>query len=567
MIHRTSTEHPLPQKSVMPEAIDPQKASIQTDVLTRIPLPSWRVNLFIFGVPILIALSYALWQIHVSKRTFAIHTTEHSQLVAGVIELQAKSAYMTQDVINEIVETYLGNMARFVAYLHGIEPFSPEELTAFSLESGLSGIRIVEEGKLQVEGPAGWTSVSGICGNVDEKLQHLKHEGLYLFPWRDPKADRCILVGLPAGRIEALQSQISLDYLLSTLGKMPGIRYVRMEPLASLEALPGVSIRETSDLSTAEVRLPMRDQVLVVGSDTRFFLLRIQQIWRDFSIFAGILLTIGVLLSLILHRYQKRLLSRVRAIDRAMAREQQDATLGRSAAAIAHEIRNPLNAMDMGLQRLQMEAPQLEPEQRDLIDTLREAVSRTNGIVSDLKRFAQPLAIEKRPVRLDLLIGNILALYEPILSNHHIQVYPRITCTQPVAGADELLASAVENLVKNALEAQPAGGEIGIEWTRTSADVGLLAIENPGFTLPETEAQKILEPYFSRKARGTGLGLPTTVKIVSAHGGTLWVMPLGGERLRIEIRLPLLPAGHRSVSSQGEDGQGSLDATGQKSTP
>lgn len=503
------------------------------------PLPSWRMTLFLFGVPILIALSYALWQIHVSRQIFTSHLTEHTQTLAGVIELQARSALMTQEVVDEIVETYLGNMAKFVVYLNAVEPFNAGELTEFSRESGLSGIRIADGEKLVVEGPQGWSRTSGLCADTNGRLKHIEPERLYVYPWKEHGTERCILVGLAASRIEALQSQIGVDYLLSTLSRMPGIRYVRMEPRTA-DTAPGISIRDLDVMSVAEVRFPLRERVLVVGSGTEYFLVRIGQIWRDFGIFASILLGIGVLLSLILQRHQKNLLHRVRTLDQAIARQQQDAFLGRSAAAIAHEIRNPLNAIDMGLQRLQLESSHLDPDQRSLIQTLREAVLRTNGIVSDLNRFAQPLTAEKAPIRMDRILAESLTLYEPLLTGRHIIVTTRLSCDKPVAGSADLLACAVENLLKNAIEAQPAGGDIVITWKQIEERSGLLSIENGGFTLPEREAPRIIEPYFSRKARGTGLGLPTTVKIVSAHGGNLEVLPVGEGRLRIDVLLPLM---------------------------
>jgi len=109
---------------------------------------------------------------------------------------------------------------------------------------------------------------------------------------------------------------------------------------------------------------------------------------------------------------------------------------------------------------------------------------------------------------------------------------------EEIAGDRGLLAQVFENLMKNSIEAQPGGGYIKIRITRKKKNVRLL-FENRGFTLPSHEAEKILDPYFTTKIRGTGLGLAMVNKIIHLHGGNISIKVPETGVVRVEIMLPL----------------------------
>ena len=159
-----------------------------------------------------------------------------------------------------------------------------------------------------------------------------------------------------------------------------------------------------------------------MGLDAAPFYRRIGRLWREFVIFGAALAGFGVFFSWLLYRYQNAHMAQVRGLDRKLARQREDAALGRAAAAITHEIRNPLNAIQMGLQRLGLEAENLDEEQQGLIRSMLEAVRRTDGIVADLKRFASPFAPRKRSVVLAEILENILALYRPTCAERGISL-------------------------------------------------------------------------------------------------------------------------------------------------
>jgi signal transduction histidine kinase len=245
----------------------------------------------------------------------------------------------------------------------------------------------------------------------------------------------------------------------------------------------------------------------------------------------------GMLLSYLLYRQQALHIDAIRTYERKMSEQRQDAALGRTAASIAHEIRNPLNSLSMGLQRLHIEGNELNHEHRNFIEIMLDAVHRANSIVTGLLHYASPQYSNPQKVRLDALIENIVPLYQARCAQKRIELKTLITCRDPIKGDPGLLTQVIENLVKNAVEAQPNGGFLKIEIMRTDSNV-VMAMTNGGFSLPPEQADRITEPYFTTKPSGTGLGLAIARRIITEHGGQLTVNPLPGNTITIKINLP-----------------------------
>ena len=143
---------------------------------TKRQFPFWITNIFIFGILFTVVVTYFLWQIDQAKRAFLGHVKQHTQMVAGVIQLNVRGAVFSQEVAEEILQTFLGNTARFVDYLDGIEPFAPEEITAFADETNLAGIRIHKGNGEIVEGPPKWYPDKSSNYNEAPQFKHLEEE-------------------------------------------------------------------------------------------------------------------------------------------------------------------------------------------------------------------------------------------------------------------------------------------------------------------------------------------------------------------------------------------------------
>lgn len=516
-------------------------------------VPTWKGNLLVFGLLVAVVLAYLYWQVGQAQSAFLRHARVHAGIIAGVIESNADSAVLGQEVVEEIIRTFLGNMARFVLYLDDVEPFSPNELAAFAEEAGLAGIRILKQGGRFTEGPQGWLGATDVfCEDEIPSLQHLADAHLYGLALRPDGGTRCVVVGIAAGRIEALEERIGLPRLLKTVSRIAGISYLRIEPKrpeASEENGKEMGLLEGPDGTVAEARFPMKDGDLVVGIDARQLAWRIARLRQEFMVFAALLAATGLLLSWLLYRLQSAYLGHMRSAERELARQREDAALGRAAASIAHEIRNPLNAISMGLQRLSIEARDPDENQRELIETMRHAVHRTNAIVTDIRRFARPLAPRRVPIRLDEITGEILQLYRGSCEARSVRIEFTAGFRQAVALDPDMMSQAIENLIKNAVEAPGEGGFVRIEIR--SVDGWLeLSIENSGFTVPEGGTDQILEPYFTTKTRGTGLGLSIAQRIAASHGGRVTVQHLGMGVLRTRLRVPL--GGEVNRKEEGE---------------
>ncbi len=506
-------------------------------------MPAWKGSLILFGLLIIIVLAYFFWQEHQLRQVFLSHSLENSRMLTTVIERNAHSALLSQETVEKIIGIFLGNTARFVDYLDTIEAFSSSELSAFAAESGLAGIRIIREKGEITEGPQGWLASEDIsCLSQPRILHHLPSVHLFLMVWPGAEHQGCVMVGLAAAHIETLHEQIGLPRLLETLAGLPDIQYVRLEtPDQNAAETPDTSrvfLKEYQRMQVAETRMPFGTEVLVLGMDTRHFLDRYNQMRNEFFFFSALLALAGLFFSWLFHRSQILYLGRIREVEREMAKEREDASLGRAAASIAHEIRNPLNAISMGLQRIQIEAEELPEEYRILVADMLHAVARTNGIVSDIRRYADPPAPLRESVFFEPIIMRILGLYRQKCAEQNITA--DVDCPENIriAGDSRMLEQILENLIRNAVEAQPNGGYLRITVNREDP-YAALSVENSGFSLDPKYPDQILEPCFTTKTRGTGLGLSIVDKIVRAHSGRIELEVPESGILKIKIFLPL----------------------------
>jgi signal transduction histidine kinase len=513
---------------------------------------AWKVNLLIIGSLIGIVLAYYYWQLQQGERIFRRHVVQHARMVAGLIRLNVSREVLSREALEEVIATFLGNAARFVDYLNTVAPFNPEELAAFSDEAGLAGIRIRRSGGGSVEGPPGWLRGTVPC-TPEGRLTRVGERGLYALAVPGTGRGVCVTVGMVNARINELREQISLSRLLADLPGLAGIRYVRFDPVppdrVGSPAEPFVEMRGKGAGMVAEGRLPMNGKELVVGLEAQHFAERMHQLRTEFMAFSLLIALLGGAVTWLLQRYQSAYLDQVRRYERQLAREQEDAALGRASAAITHEIRNPLNAISMGLQRLEMEADSLGTEHRDLVAALRRAVSRTDGIVRELKRYAGAISPKRERMRLDEILPHIVGLYQGLCMERNLSVQMALESEGRVLGDRALLEEVMENLVKNAVEASAGGGTIAVSLTESSGQV-MVSMENEGFELPESRAQDILEPYFSTKAQGSGLGLSIANRIVRAHGGRVTVSVPTPGRVRISFQLP--GAGPERAAEDGQ---------------
>ncbi len=505
--------------------------------------PGWRINMLAFAAIILFIGSYFFWQMGQAAREFRSHSHEHSRALAAIVALNIRNTVLAGKGLEETVASSLKNSARFLAFLESTEPFTSSELTAFAIESGLAGVKIIHKSPgRRVSGPKGWLPEK-TC-EESPGLERLKENDLYLFTYyysgqdQDVKRGNCVQVGISSRKIDTILERISVERLLMMLNNFHDIAYVRLEsfPEGREDAGNEPSTERIDDI--LETVIPIEGQRVVIALKADRFTRRIHQMEKEFFIFITILVFFGIFSSWWLYRLQCERIRQARRFERELAQQHEDAALGRAAATITHELRNPLNAISMGLQRLQLESVPLDREHQELIVGMREAVIRTDAIISRLRQYTHSFVVAAVPVDLTRLVERLLLLYKPQCEAWRIQVDCSFDDHLMVAGDRELLGELLENLLKNSVEAQKQGGYIRIRGLRTGKTCRL-ELTNGGFNLTQEEGALLFEPYFTSKSTGTGLGLVISKKIVEAHGGKLdWDIDFDRSEICFVLQLP-----------------------------
>jgi signal transduction histidine kinase len=224
--------------------------------------------------------------------------------------------------------------------------------------------------------------------------------------------------------------------------------------------------------------------------------------------------------------------------------------LGRLAGGLAHEIKNPLSTMAINLTLLEEElvpAPggdgaQSPKDKRSLkrVRTLQREISRLEGILDDFLRYARGGEINRAPSDLVDLIREVLEFAAPELEAENVRLHASLPPAMPLAMLDVgAFRQVVLNLLVNARQAMPGGGELIVELRRDGARAEL-AITDSGVGMTDEQLERCFDLYFSTKRNGTGLGLATVRTIVEMHEGEIGVLSEEGRGTRFHIWLPLL---------------------------
>jgi signal transduction histidine kinase len=233
--------------------------------------------------------------------------------------------------------------------------------------------------------------------------------------------------------------------------------------------------------------------------------------------------------------------------EHKLIRSERLATVGRMAAHITHEIRNPLASVGLYLELLSDEIGE-NPEAGRLVKSLSNEVDRLSEITETYLRFVRLPKPKLEREDLGALASSVMEFSRGELSQAHIDLDLAIASGLPEVAADESqIRQALLNLVRNAKEAMPQGGRIRVAVGLVASGWVRLAVGDSGPGISPENLSKIFDPFFSTKEKGTGLGLALVQQIVSDHGGRIEVdlPPSGGTTFAI-----LLPAAARSELAQ-----------------
>jgi signal transduction histidine kinase len=217
--------------------------------------------------------------------------------------------------------------------------------------------------------------------------------------------------------------------------------------------------------------------------------------------------------------------------------------LGQLAGGLAHEIKNPLSTINVNLKLLSEDLSRQGDEEskralRRLTSVQAEA-SRLKDILDDFLRFAGRMELSPSVVDLRRLVEEMADFFAPQADSARVVLRPSLPPEPVRVRVDEnLIKQALLNLMINAVQAMPQGGELIL---RVSPQRGQAVAEviDTGTGIPKEDLPRIFEVYYSTKQRGTGLGLPLTYRIIREHGGTIRVESELGKGTRFIIHLPV----------------------------
>ncbi len=272
-----------------------------------------------------------------------------------------------------------------------------------------------------------------------------------------------------------------------------------------------------------------------------------EQAWRRDLRFAAVLglavLLAGAMGMGIIFYIQQRHLREVRALESEVERRERLSALGNLAAVVGHEVRNPLNAIGVGLQRLRGEFRPTEDEAEFIrfVDLMQGEDKRLNGIVEEFLSLARPVSLKADTVQVEALVRDVTALVAADAEGRGVQVALEVPSALPMVQLDrDQMKQVLLNLALNGLEAMPRGGTLTIT-ASVQVQSLMLTVEDTGQGMPAELLSRIFEPYVTTKDKGMGLGLTIARRIVEAHGGKIEVESRPRDGTRFTIRLPMYP--------------------------
>ncbi|MBR9974609.1 MAG: PAS domain S-box protein [Bacteroidetes bacterium] len=240
-----------------------------------------------------------------------------------------------------------------------------------------------------------------------------------------------------------------------------------------------------------------------------------------------------------------------RRVQEQLQRRDRVVAMGELAGGIAHEIRNPLNAINIIAQRFQQEFVPTEDgeEYTQLASTIRSEVQRVNRIITQFLEFARPPRLDMRPCDLTTLLSASLDIVRSQAAAREVTL-PLITDAPTMVLADrERMTQVLLNIYQNALDAVEPGGMVKTVICAQGSMVAVSIADN-GHGMPEDVRKNIFNLYFTTKTSGTGLGLSIVHQIVNEHGGEIHVASNEDGGSTFQILLPLLPAHHTHTNMQ-----------------
>jgi two-component system sensor histidine kinase HydH len=232
-------------------------------------------------------------------------------------------------------------------------------------------------------------------------------------------------------------------------------------------------------------------------------------------------------------------LTEIQELKREIERSQRLASLGKLAAGIAHEIRNPLSSIK-GFATFFNERFKDMPEYQSTAEIMVKEVDRLNRVITQLLEFARPLEVIKKPASIQLLIQHSLKMIEGEAKSKNISITTKFSHEINEVHIDQdRINQVLLNLYLNAVEAMEDGGVLSVALSREDDTQKVrITVSDTGAGIKKEDMVHIFDPYFTTKQSGTGLGLAIVHKIIESHKGEVKIESKFGKGTTVTIILP-----------------------------
>ena len=233
-------------------------------------------------------------------------------------------------------------------------------------------------------------------------------------------------------------------------------------------------------------------------------------------------------------------LDSIESINTQLQVSERLAALGRITAGVAHEVKNPLNSMRLWLENLKESLP-AEPDSgsQQAVQVLDKEIDRLDAVVKRFLDFTRPMDVRLEATQVADILKEVVEVAKPQLQKSKIQVAQLIPIDVPEVYVDRaLLKQAVLNLVLNAVEAMPTGGQLRLMLSRRG-EMAEITVGDTGKGIPAENRQKIFQLFFTTRPGGSGIGLASTFRIVQLHNGSIDFTSEVGRGTTFRIELPL----------------------------
>jgi PAS domain S-box-containing protein len=381
---------------------------------------------------------------------------------------------------------------------------------------------------LQLKGLAGFAGDTDEIGQVSRKISQVGQQlrGVHEIFSSLRENLNSVMAGLEDGLLlftresrAIMISPAAEKFLGADAGQFLGRRALDIFP-------PGHPLRNALHLENDELREVAAEAELHTTEGLKRVSVTVQAIQEDGQ-------RMGALLTL-------RDLDSLESISTQLQVSERLAALGRVTAGVAHEVKNPLNSMRLWLENLKASLPDgQESNAQQAVQVLDKEIDRLDAVVKRFLDFSRPMDVRLESTQLADLLRDVLETAQPQMQKCGVQVAQLLPIDVPEVYVDrDLLKQAVLNLVLNALEAMPNGGQLRVVLSRRG-EMAEISVGDSGKGIPPEHRQKIFQLFFTTRPGGSGIGLASAFRIVQLLNGSIDFTSEVGRGTTFRIELPL----------------------------